>query len=41
MEDTSTCTAACGDGYYLDHGNTQLAGYSSAQGRVSLGTRAP
>lgn len=26
VEDASTCTAVCGDGYYLDHGNTQLTG---------------
>lgn len=36
MEDTSTCTSVCGDGYYLAHGNTQLAGILLRRRAVSV-----
>lgn len=36
MEDGSTCTAVCGDGYYLDGGESQLA--ASARGAGPCGS---
>lgn len=32
MEDATTCTAGCGDGYYLDHGNAWLLRPSTRDG---------